>query len=169
MIFKGPAGFGRVIGIVLNTVMCAILSIYVLWVVQNIPGNENLPILTPLGFLVSFIESFAVGYIVGDLIPALSWGQKLAGAIKAKGLAAHFVSVAILALVMVTCISFICMFTTNVQTLGMAGVIGLWSMIYPVLLIAGYIALLISVPIAMKIAKAVSGFDPTAAPPAPKA
>ncbi len=169
MIFKGPAGFGRIVGIVLNTVMCILLSLYVLWVIQNIPGNEALPILTPLGFFVCFIESFAIGYIVGDLIPALTWGQKLAGAIKAKGLVAHFVSVAVLAFVMVTCISFICMFTANVQSLGMAGVIGLWTMIYPVLLIAGYVALLISVPIAIRIAKAVSGFDPAAAHPAPEA
>lgn len=49
---KGPSGFGRIVNGVMNIIMCAILSIYVLWTVQNLPGNEALPIFTPLGFLV---------------------------------------------------------------------------------------------------------------------
>lgn len=84
MTFKGPGGFGRIVNGVMNIIMCAILSFYVLWTVQNLPGNEALPILTPLGFFVSWIESFCVGMFIGDFVPGLAWGQKLAAALKIK-------------------------------------------------------------------------------------
>lgn len=164
MVFKGPGGYGRIVNIIMNIVMCAILSFYVLRTVQNIPGNEAIPILTPIGFLVSFIESFAVGMFIGDVIPAYGWGLKLAGALKAKGIASHFVSVAVLCFTMITLISFICTFNANVQTAGMAGVWASWIMVYPVLLGAGYVAQLISLPLAQKAATAISGFDPSELP-----
>lgn len=167
MILKGPGGFGRIVNCIMNIIMCLLLSLYVLWTVQNIPGNEALPILTPLALLVEFVKSFAVGMFIGDFIPALGWGQKLAGALKLKGVAAYFVSVAVLCFVMVTCISFICTWIANVQTAGMAGVWASWLMVYPVLLGGGYIVQLISLKPAMKAAAAISGFDPAAAPPAP--
>lgn len=170
MTFKGPGGFGRIVNGIMNIVMCALLSFYVLWTVQHIPGNETLPILTPLGFFVSFVESFCVGMLIGDFVPALGWGRKLAASLKIKNrIAVHFVSVAVLAFVMITSISFICTWLNNVQTTGMAGTWASWTMVYPVLLIAGYIAQLATLPLAMKIASAISGFDPAAAPPAPEA
>lgn len=48
MVFKGPGGFGRIVNGIMNLIMCAVLSAYVLFTVQNIPGNEALPIFTPL-------------------------------------------------------------------------------------------------------------------------
>ena len=116
---KGPSGFGRIVNGVMNIIMCAILSIYVLWTVQNLPGNEALPIFTPLGFLVSFVTSFCVGEFVGDHVPGLAWGQKLAGALGVKSkVGVHFISVAVLALVMITSISFICTWINNIQVAG---------------------------------------------------
>lgn len=149
----------------MNVVMCAILSFYVLWTVQNIPGNEALPIFTPLGFFVSWIESFCVGMFVGGFVPGLAWGQKLAAVLKIKnGIAAHFVSVFILAFVMITSISFICTWLNNVQTGGMAGVFEAWMMVYPFLLACGYVVQLITLKPIMKLATLISGFDPMAAP-----
>lgn len=168
MTFKGPGGFGRIVNCIMNIVMCAILSFYVLWTVQNAPGNEQLPILTPLGFFVSFVESFCVGMFVGDFVPALSWGQKLAGTMKAKGIVSHFISVAVLAFVMITAISFICTWLNNVQTGGMLGTVTSWLAVYPVLLGAGYVAQLVTLPLAMKAATAISGFNPKAAPSKPQ-
>lgn len=40
---KGPSGFGRIVNGVMNIIMCAILSIYVLWTVQNLPGTRLCP------------------------------------------------------------------------------------------------------------------------------
>lgn len=78
MIFKGPGGFGRVLNIVMCMVMCVVLSVIILSTMQGVPGNETLPIFTLLGFGVSFLMSFCVGYVVGDLFPALSWGASSA-------------------------------------------------------------------------------------------
>ncbi|MDO4291047.1 MAG: hypothetical protein Q4C41_07465 [Eggerthellaceae bacterium] len=166
---KGPGGYGRVVNGIMNIVMCAILSIYVLWTVQNIPGNEALPILTPLGFAVSFVTSFCVGEFIGDHIPALAWGQKLTAVLHVKNkIGAHFISVFILALVMITSISYICTWINNVQTTGWDGTFAAWIMVYPFLLGSGYVVELIMLPLAMKAAAAISGFDPAAAP-APEA
>jgi len=167
MIFKGPGGYGRIVNGFMNVLMCAALSFYVLWTVQNIPGNEALPILTPLGFFVSFVQSFCVGMFVGDWVPGHAWGVKLATALKIKNkVVHHMVSVVVLAFVMVTSISFICTWLTNVQTMGMAGVWASWTMVYPVLLVGGWCILALALPVAFKLAAAISGFDPSKLPPA---
>jgi hypothetical protein len=163
--FKGPGGYGRIVNGIMNIILCVVLSFYVLWTVQNLPGNEALPILTPLGFFVSFVTSFCVGEFVGDHVPALAWGQKLCDALRIKNrVARHFISVSILCLVMVCSISFICTWINNVQQTGMEGVMASWLMVLPVLLVSGYIIQLIMLPICFKIATAVSGFDPNKAP-----
>ena len=163
--FKGPGGYGRIVNGIMNIILCVVLSFYVLWTVQNLPGNETLPILTPLGFFVSFVTSFCVGEFVGDHVPALAWGQKLCDALRIKnGVARHFISVIILCLVMVCSISFICTWINNVQQTGMEGVMASWLMVLPVLLVSGYIIQLIMLPICFKIATAVSGFEPNKAP-----
>jgi hypothetical protein len=169
MIFKGPAGFGRIVNGIMNIIMCSVLSFYVLWTMQNIPGNEALPILTPIGFFVSLVTSFCVGEFVGDHVPAMAWGTKLAHAMHIKNrVAVHLIAVVILAIVMVTSISFVCTWINNVQTPGgMGAVIASWLMVYPVLLGAGYVVLAAFLPPVMKMATAVSGFDPTKAPPPP--
>ena len=66
---------------------------------------------------------------------------------------------------MITSISFVCTWINNVQVGGMAAVIASWTMVYPFLLVSGYVIELISLPLAMKAAKAISGFDPAAASP----
>lgn len=165
MTFKGPGGFGRIVNGIMNLIMCTILSLYVLWTVQNIPGNEALPIFTPIGFFVSLVTSFCVGMFVGDFVPALAWGQKLAAALHVRNkVGAHFISVAILAFVMITSISYICTWINNVQQVGWDGTWAAWIMVYPFLLASGYVVELITLPIAMKIAAAISGFDPASAP-----
>lgn len=165
MIFKGPGGYGRITNILMNIVMCTCLSLYVLWTVQNIPGNEALPVFTVLGFFVSFVQSFAVGTFVGDVFPAFILGQKACAkvGIKNKGVA-YFISVFFLAFVMITVISFVCTWMNNVQQVGMDGTMAAWLMVYPVLLFGGYIVMLICLMPAFKIASAVSGFDPNEAP-----
>lgn len=165
---KGPAWYGRWVNCIMNIFMCALLATYVLFTVQNLPGNEGLPILTPMSWFVSFIDSFFVGMFIGDWIPAHAWGMKLAGALKIKNrIGQHFVSVAVLCFCMVTCVSFICTFISNVNTIGMEGVISTWTLVYPVLLGLGYVLQLITLPLAFKIATAISGSDPAKAAPAP--
>ena len=169
MIFKGPGGYGRIVNIIMNIILCSVLSFYVLWTVQNIPGNEEIPILTPLGFFVSLVTSFCVGMVIGDLVPAYTWGQKFAHAIGLKGYwPCHLVACIIHALIMISAISFICTWFNNVQQVGMAGVMQSWLMVWPFLLVSGWVILVIFLPLAFKAGAALSGFDPAAAP-APEA
>lgn len=168
MIFKGPGGFGRIVNIIMNLILCSVLSLYVLWKVQNIPGNEMLPILTPLGFAVSLVSSFAMGMLIGDLVPAYSWGQKIAAALGAKSrIPNHLLASLFHDIVMVTLISFIMTWINNVQTIGMEGVIQSWLMVYPFLFVAGYLIIAIFLLPSFSLAAKISGFDPNAAPPAP--
>ena len=109
MIFKGPGGFGRVLNIVMCMVMCVVLSGIILSTMQGVPGNETLPIFTLLGFGVSFLMSFCVGYVVGDLFPALSWGRKLCDAFHIENkIAVHAVSSFVLAFTLITLVSVSC-------------------------------------------------------------
>lgn len=164
---KGPGGYGRIVNGVMNIIMCAILSFYVLWTVQNIPGNEALPILTPLGFFVSFVTSFCVGEFVGDHIPAMAWGQKLCAALHIKNqVVVYFISVFVLAFVMITSISYVCTWINNVQTAGWDGTFAAWMMVYPFLLCCGYVVQLVCLKPTFKLAAAISGFDPSKMPPA---
>ena len=168
MIFKGPGGFGRIVNIIMNLILCSILSVYVLWTVQNVPGNEALPILTPLGFAVSLVSSFAMGYLIGDLVPAYSWGQRLAAAIGAKRkIPNHLVASLFHDIVMVTLISFIMTWINNIQQAGLDGTIQAWLAVYPFLFVAGYLIIAICLLPCFSIASKISGFDPNAAPPAP--
>lgn len=168
MIFKGPGGFGRIVNIIMNLILCSVLSVYVLWTVQNIPGNEMLPILTPLGFFVSLVSSFGVGYTIGDLVPGYQWGQALAAKLGVKSkIPAHLVASLIHDIVMVTLISFIMTWINNVQTIGMEGVIQSWLMVYPFLFVAAYLIIAIFLLPCFSLAAKISGFDPNAAPPMP--
>lgn len=165
---KGPAGFGLIMNVTMNLILGLVLSVVVLSIIQGIPGNEELPIFTPISYFVAVIQATIVGVFVGDLLPALQWGQKLAGAFHIKNkIGAHFITSLVLAFVMATCITFICMFLNNFQTGGMGMVVGAWLMIYPPALICAYPLVLISLPFVMKMAVSISGFNP-AVDPAPE-
>ena len=166
MIFKGPGGFGRVLNIVMCIVMCVVLSVIILSTMQGVPGNETLPIFTLLGFGVSFLMSFCVGYVVGDLFPALSWGRKLCDAFHIENkIAVHAVSSFVLAFTLITLVSVSCVWMTNAQSLGLDACVGIWMMVYPPLLGAGYLVILVILPLAMRLASAISGFDPNGPSP----
>lgn len=158
---KGPAGFGLIMNVTMNLLLGLVLSVVVLTVIQGAPGNEGLPIFTPVSYLVAVIQATIVGVFVGDLLPALQWGQKLVGALHVKNrVGAHFITSLVLAFVMATCITFICMFLNNFQTGGMGMVVGAWLMIYPPALVCAYPLVLVSLPLVMKMAVSISGFNP---------
>lgn len=160
MALKGPGGFGRIINFTMNIILGIMLSFYVLWTVQGIPGNEGLPILTPIGFFVSLAQSMAVGYLVSDLFPAYSWGEALARIVHAKGAVVHAIASTVLGFVMATCISFILMWVNNIQPLGIEGVLALWTTVYPVILVGAIVLVFACLPPVKKLAAAISGFNP---------
>lgn len=161
---KGPAGFGLMMNVTMNLILGLVLTAVILMTIQNLPGNEALPILTPASYFAGVVQAAIVGVFVGDLLPALQWGQKLAGALHVKNkVGAHFIASLVLAFVMATCISFICMFLNNFQTGGIGMVVGMWLMIYPIALVCAYPIVLITLPLVMKAAVSISDFDPAKA------
>lgn len=169
MLFKGPGGFGRVVNIGMCVIMCIALSLIILMTLQGLPGNETVPIFTALGFGVSAVMSFSIGYVVGDLFPALVWGQKLCKALGIKNkIVTHIISSLILALILITLVSIACVWMTNIQSQGLEASIGIWTIVYPPLLGGGFLIILVTLPFVMKIASMISGFDPSKIQP-PKA
>lgn len=162
--FKGPVGFGRTVNLIMNILLCAALSFYVLWYNQQLLGPE-IPVLTPLAFAVAFAQSMFVGLCFGAVVPGYAWGQGIAAALGIKNqTAAHVVACIVHAFIMVSMISFICGWLANVQTLGFEGVVAGWFACWPVVVAMGAVILILFMRPAMSFAAKVSGFDPTAAP-----
>ena len=159
--FKGPNGFGRMMNILMCVAMCVVLSVVIPLAVEAGLGITG--VLTPVGFIQGFVLSYFVGYLWGDLLPAVVWGGKLAGALKARGVVAHVIKCLVVALVYITVISFSMAFVNNIVEGGIAGTMNFWLMIYPPALASGFVAILLLLPVCQKIAVAASGFDPVAA------
>ncbi len=158
---KGPAGFGLIMNVTMNLILGLVLSVVVLTIMQGVPGNEEIPIFTPISYLVAVIQATIVGVFVGDLLPALQWGQKLAGSLHVKNkIGVHFITSFVLAFVMATSITFICMFLNNFQTGGIEMVVSAWFLIWLPALICAYPLVLITLPLIMKMASSISGFNP---------
>lgn len=161
--FKGPMGFARIVNIVMNVLLCAALNLYVLWYNQQLLGPE-IPVLTPLSFFVSFAQSMFVGIVLGDLIPGFAWGHMVAAKLGIKNpTAAYVVACCVHAIILVSCISFICTWLASVQTAGMAGVLSGWIAVWPVVVPLGAVILIAFMNPVMKWASKSSGFDPAAA------
>ncbi len=157
MVFKGPAGFQRIIYIVMNLVIGILVGAAVTLFVVHAP-------LTLTGMIVSMALSFFIGYSVSDLVPAMAWGQALVAKLGVKNpIAAHFISSAVLAFFMSVLILF---FMAIINILGVGGfeaVLGFFVSAFPLVLAVVYVAILVFVPIGSKLAAAISGFNPSQA------
>jgi len=163
MIFKGPQGFGRIMNLVILVIFCTIFSGVILFLAQHAPGNEYAPIFTPLNFAIAFIESFAVGYVLADLLPIQAWNAKLLSALHVTNkVASALISTLVFDLVFCTIISFAMGWLSNISTLGWAGTVAAWWASYPICLVLGYAISLAVTPLAVRIAVRGSGFNPAA-------
>ncbi len=158
--FKGPNGFGRLMNILMCVIMCAVLSVVIPLVIEASTGMAGL--LSPVGFLQSFVLSFCVAYPFGDLLPAVAWGGRLAAAIGLKGALAYVLQCVVVSLVLITCIAFVMAFVNNVVEGGMMGVLGFFAMIWPGAVGVGFLAILLTLGPCMRLAAKVTGFDPAA-------
>lgn len=157
MVFKGPAGFQRIVFVIMNVVVGICVSLALTVVVMGAP-------IDPVDLVRSIVLSFFVGYTVSDLVPGMAWGKMLAAKLGfPKGIVNHLISSAVLAFFMGTFILFFCGFINLIMVGGMPGVGGFFLMAYPTVLIVSFIDIVVFVPPSMKIAAAISGFDPDAA------
>lgn len=115
-------------------------------------------------FLQSLIMSIPVGYAVGDFLPSMAWGQKLAVLVHAKSrFANHLVISLTLAFVNVTIILSMCMFIALLANMGVMDVLAIIGMLWAPAVVSGFVAIFVLLPVAQKIASKISGFDPSTA------
>lgn len=100
-------------------------------------------------FTTNFLLAFAIGCAVGDYIPALEWGIKLAGGLgfKPNSFLGYVISTVVLAFFMATFISFFSMFIG----MGPDVFMNVWPNLYPIILVVVIASLLILRAIVTKI------------------
>lgn len=157
-LYKGPAGFGRILNIVVNFIISVFFVSLILGMAQS--QAPMAPIFTPLNFIVAFIPGLAVAYLIGDLFPFANWGNKAYEKIGSK-VAATLVRALIMNFCFTTSISLVLCWVNNVQSVGLVGSLMAWWTVYPIGLVGVFFLVLIAVPLGTYIAKTVSGFDPS--------
>lgn len=131
--------FGTIMSLGMNAVLGVVLTSVAL---------KLLNALIPLVFIQNFILSLAIGFLVGELIPAPALGEKLADALGCKGkFMRHLISTIVISLLMVTIISFLCQFISFGNKM-----MPIWLKCIPYLLGFGTVAIFIALPIVLKIA-----------------
>lgn len=131
--------FGTIMNLGMNTVLGVVLTSVALTLLN---------VLTPLAFIQNFILSLAMGFLVGDLMPAPVWGEKLADALGCKGkFMRHLIVTIVISLLMVTVISLLCQFISFGTKM-----MPIWLKCIPYLLGFGSVAIFIALPIVLKIA-----------------
>ena len=110
-------------------------------------------------FCQYILISLGIGYFLSDWIPAYGIGQMVASKMGIKNnFFGHAVAIVFLDCIFVT----LCSFLNGFAAFGDA-LIQPWLSCLPYYLGFGYIVLLITLPIGMKLATAITGFDPAAA------
>lgn len=106
--------------------------------------------LTAESLLMGLVTTMGIGYVIGDLVPAMNWAMKATAKIKSKFLV-HIVSMGIVAFVNVALISFFNVFVS-------AGfhVLSVWVNIFPLFFVLGWVVLIVFMPICQKIAIALT-------------
>jgi len=133
------AHFGRIVNFTINI----FLGIALVGVGLTLAGN-----LHPMIFLQSFVVSVGVGYTICDLIPSPVWGERFARKLGVDNkFLFHLVSTAVAAIVLITCISFFCQFVAFGRD-----VFQIWPYSLPYLMVAGYIVLVVFLPVSKEVA-----------------
>lgn len=124
---------GRFMNIVMNLLLGSVIGALALVILNNF---------SLLVFIQNVIAGFFVGYTIGDLVPSLPMGMKFANklGLKQDSFVGYLCSTAVLALIMVTTISFFSMFVG----MGFDRILfPIWWSVYPKVLLPAYFLLLI--------------------------
>ncbi len=159
MTYRGPSGYGRIMNIIMNIFMCAAFSTFMLWTMQQRVGDMA-QIFTPLGWIISFITAFGIGYVTADLIPVFKAGSFVARKLGLKGIPAYVVTVLVIDLILTSIIGFFMTFINTAERVGVMGAVMGWLQMLPIMLLIGFVVQLIVMKPAMMAATRLSGFDP---------
>ncbi|MFD0702874.1 hypothetical protein DMP06_06210 [Slackia equolifaciens] len=160
--FKGPQGFALFVNVAMNIVLGIVLTVFVDISIEMRLGVHFMTVEAVVG---TFISSFCVGFTAGTLVPAMTWGMKLAGLFKFRpgGLGSYLCCAVVLGLCMGICITFCNFLIAGLGTKGLAGAMADIMFNLPVVLILAVIAVPIFLRPVQLLAAKVSGFDPAKA------
>lgn len=156
-LYKGPAGYGRIMNFVMNLLITICFVIMNLWIAQSY--EPNAPIFTPINFMLNLVTGFGVAYTVGDTLPLVNLGNKAAAHFKNR-VASTLVSTAVMAFLFATILSLVLGWVNNFLRLGAIGTFFAWLSGYPLTLLVAFVVVLAAVPVGSAIARSISGFDP---------
>lgn len=156
---KGPVGFQRMTSLFMNIFIGIVLGCVFLFLSHDVSAMQASEIART--FIQSLVMSIPVGYAVGDFLPAMEWGQKLAKRLHAtSGVAMHLVISLTLAFVNVTVILTLCMFIALLASMNALDVLAVIGTLWLPAVLAGFAAIFALLPVAQKIASKISGFNP---------
>ena len=162
---KGPAGFGKIMNIMMNLILSVVIGLVVMSLLQK----AGLAVLTPLTLFTSCVTTFVTGYTIADLVPTLSWANAISRALHAGKAASYVISCVIMGVVLGALICLVSGYIMNMSAGGWAAVTSFWSsFIVLIMCVATGVVLIIFAPVT-KMAVAISGFDPAGAQDTPPA
>lgn len=149
---KGEAGFAKLTNMFMNLFLGILVSTVVLRISQN---------LTPINLFQGAVLAFCVGYTVGDLVPVMSWGYRLAAALNIKNKIGHYFIVAV---VLGASIGFfLCIILGFINVVTVAGFTGVLDFIVHfmaiIVAVASVLVLILLYPV-MRLTAFISGFSP---------
>lgn len=114
-------------------------------------------------FFQSLVMSIPVGYAVGDFLPTIDWGRRVAKMLHADGrLASHLAVSLTLAVVNVTVILTVCMLIVLIANVGIAEVLKVVAALWLPAVASGFVAIFALLPVAQRLASKASGYVPDA-------
>lgn len=163
MLFKGPAGFARLMNIFLNIILGIGIACILMGIMTKQTGMQ---ILTPFNVFCSLVVSFCVGYFVGDIYPGLIWGAKLAQKMHLGKAGTYVVMCVVMGLGMGLFIGLGSGWISNITNNpdGIAAVLGFWkNFLWIIMLSAAVLATIFIGPFA-KISEKIAGCNPLFGP-----
>lgn len=137
-----PKLFGQLMNLLINIELAIVLTFLGLY----LNGALTVP-----AFITGCVVSVGVGYLICDIIPAGKVGEAIFKNMS-DGLPKRLLTTAITGLIYIFLISFCNMFVS-----AYTDVMLIWPHAFPFLYIAGYIVLVVCIPINEKISAAIAG------------
>lgn len=137
-----PKLFGQLMNLLINIELAIVLTFFGLYL------NG---VLTVPAFITGCVVSMGIGYLICDIIPAGKVGEAIFKNVP-EGLLKRLLTTAVTGLIYIFLISFCNMFVS-----AYTNVIMIWPHAFPFLYIAGYIVLIVCIPINEKISAAIVG------------
>lgn len=141
-------------GLFVTTWMCLFLAIVLSFILPILfTGSVSMMV-----FIEGFVVSFAISLVISLVLPLMQWGGMAAAACGAKPdtLPWHFVSTALLSLIMATILSLVMVFYFMPPE-ARSHFLYTWISAYPFVLLGTYVSALIAAPIGVAIAKKCCG------------